>query len=188
MYFLPSFDTQPESFCLPFLVASPKLFAAIGSFFHNACANSFTSVTSHFSALGAKKNRVTGVMESSVVFLPNIAPLHSRKNKAVANRSSIFARAMPMQLRDPIPNGCAMRRCFSVGFSNRVSSNLVGRKRRLVIMIPVSRFRDLCCCYSLFWIREKTLVIGESIVLRKDISPLGDKVSLEVSTASGCRA
>ena len=44
-------------------------------------------------------------MLSGVVDGFNFAPLHLRKNSAVASRSSIRARWIPRQARDPAPKG-----------------------------------------------------------------------------------
>lgn len=81
-------------------------------------------VISHFPPFGPVNTHWTCVIESSVQLSASRRPRHSLKSSAPARRSSIIARCLPIQARDPIIKVEKAALTSGDGLSKRVSSNL----------------------------------------------------------------
>jgi hypothetical protein len=58
-----------------------------------------------FMPLGRTSDKVLQFIHCGVAECVSRAPLNTRKNSAIAKRNSMYARCVPIQAREPVPNG-----------------------------------------------------------------------------------
>jgi hypothetical protein len=82
------------------------------------------STISHLCPLGAPAKKCSISIHCGVAEGARRAPLNTRKNSTVAKRNSMYARCIPMQAREPEPNG------WKAFFASPDTSSLTQREGR----------------------------------------------------------
>lgn len=145
-------------------------------------------ITTHLCPRGDTKKKFSISIDASVVSGASLAPLHCRKNSALARRNSMYAKWIPRQTREPIPSG--WKAFFAAGLTSLLSQ----REGRNLGRIGVSALRigeggrSKGFSGLLVRAREECRVAVEGVCLRGDCAAGRDEFFVDRDTTGGNRS